>query len=303
MALVTTAHDIYRGTSGITLPKELSSEIWASATQESAIMRLAQRIDLPGSGVTIPVITADPSADWVVESAEKPVSNSTFSSKNMTPYKLAVIETFSMEFRRDLPALYRELVRRLPASIAKKFDATIFTGSAPGTGFDVLSSVTAQNIAATTSPATTVYGNLVSALTTLGTSGYNLNGWALAAQGEAVLLGATDTTGLPIFNNVSEAGIARVLGAPEYRAQAAYKAGAAGTPATPNTVGFAGDWSKARYGIVDGINIRISDQATVNDGSAQVNLWQRNMFAVMVEAELGFVADTSAFLKLTTPYA
>lgn len=303
MALVTTPHDIYRGTSGITLPKELSNEIWANAVQESAIMRLAQRIDLPGSGITIPVITADPSADWVAESAEKPVSNSTFSSKNMTPYKLAVIETFSMEFRRDLPALYRELVRRLPAAIGKKFDATVFNGTAPGTGFDVLTSVTAQNIAATSSPATTVYGNLVSALTTLGAAGYELNGWALAVQGEAVLLNAVDGNGYPIFNTVRDADVPTILGAREVRAQAAYKAGASGSPSTPNTVGFAGDWSKARYGIVDGINIRISDQATVNDGTAQVNLWQRNMFAVMVEAELGFVADTSAFLKLTTPYA
>lgn len=302
MALVTTAHDIYRGTSGITLPKELSDEIWAGAQDESAIMRLAQRIDLPGSGLTIPVITADPTADWVVESAEKPVSNSTFSSKNMTPYKLAVIETFSMEFRRDLPRLYAELVRRLPAAIAKKFDATVFGGTAPGTGFDVLTSVTAQNIAATANPATTVYGNLVSALTTLGAAGYELNGWALAVQGEALLLGAVDGNGLPIFNSTSEAGIGRILGANEYRAQQAYKAGTT-SPAVADVVGFAGDWSKARYGIVDGINVRISDQATVNDGTAQVNLWQRNMFAVMVEAEVGFVADTSAFLRLTQPHA
>ena len=293
MALVTTPHDIYRGTSGITLPKELSNEIWANAVQESAIMRLAQRIDLPGSGITIPVITADPSADWVAESAEKPVSNSTFSSKNMTPYKLAVIETFSMEFRRDLPALYRELVRRLPAAIGKKFDATVFNGTAPGTGFDVLTSVTAQNIAATSSPATTVYGNLVSALTTLGAAGYELNGWALAVQGEAVLLNAVDGNGLPIFNTVRDANVPTILGAREVRAQQAYKTG------TPAVVGFAGDWSKARYGIVDGINVRISDQATVNDGTAQVNLWQRNMFAVMVECELSFVADTAAFLRLT----
>ena len=300
MALVTTAHDIYRGTSGITLPKELSNEIWANAQSESAIMRLAQRIDLPGSGLTIPVITADPSADWVVESAEKPISNSTFSSKNMTPYKLAVIETFSMEFRRDLPALYNELVRRLPAAIAKKFDATVFNGTTPGTGFDVLTSVTAQNIAVTSNPATTVYGNLVSALTTLGANGYELNGWALAVQGEAIILNAVDGNGVPLFNTVSESGVGRILGAPEYRAQQAYKAGSSGGV---DVIGFAGDWSKARYGIVDGINIRISDQATVNDGSAQVNLWQRNMFAVMVEAEVGFVADTSAFLRLTQPHA
>lgn len=296
MALDTTAHDIYRGTSGITLPKELSSEIWASAQEQSAIMRLADRIDLPGAGLSIPVITGDPTADWVNEAAEKPVSNSTFTTKTMTPYKLAVIETFSMEFRRDLSTLYNELVRRLPGAISKKFDATVFNGTTPGTGFDVLTSVTAQNIEATSNPATTVYGNLVSALTTLGAAGYELNGWAMAVQGEALLLGATDTTGRPVFNTVSSDSIGTVLGAPEVRAQQTYKAGSSGGV---DVIGFAGDWSKARYGIVDGINIRISDQATVNDGSAQVNLWQRNMFAVMVEAEVGFVADISAFLRLT----
>ena len=78
------------------------------------------------------------------------------------------------------------------------------------------------------------------------------------------------------------------------KAKQAYVAG------SPATIGFAGDWTQARYGIVDGINIAISDQATINDGTNQINLWQRNMFAVRVEAEVGFVvADDDAFVKLT----
>ena len=155
--------------------------------------------------------------------------------------------------------------------------------------------------AATASPATTVYGNLVSALTALGAANYTLNGWALAVQGEAVLLNAVDGNGRPLFNSsVREDEVPTILGAREIRAQQAYKAGSSGGV---DVIGFAGDWTKARYGIVDGINIRISDQATVNDGTAQVNLWQRNMFAVMVEAEMGFVADTAAFLRLTQPHA
>ena len=49
-----------------------------------------------------------------------------------------------------------------------------------------------------------------------------------------------------------------------------------------------------------GINLAISDQATINTGTEQVNLWQRNMFAVRVEAEVGFVVrDAAAFVKLT----
>ena len=125
------AGDLKRGTSGVVLPAQVSSEIWASTQQASAVMAVSRQIALPGSGITIPLITGDSVAAWVNESAEKPVSHATLGNKSMTPYKLAVIETFSMEFRRDLP--------RLPGALAKKFDETVLAGTAPGSGFDVLS--------------------------------------------------------------------------------------------------------------------------------------------------------------------
>src|SRR5690606_29149633 len=100
------AGDLKRSTSGVVLPAQVSSEIWASTQETSAVMAVSRQISLPGSGITIPIVTGDSVAGWVAESAEKPVSHATVGSKNMPPYKLAVIETFSMEFRRDLPGLY-----------------------------------------------------------------------------------------------------------------------------------------------------------------------------------------------------
>lgn len=294
MAYSTTKIDENRASNSITLPVELSQEVWAKAVDESAIMQLAQRVNLPGRGQAMPVITGDVSADWIAESTEKHVSKATYSLKTMVPYKLAVIECFSDEFRRDLPALYAELVRRLPAAIAKKFDYTVFQGSAPGTGFDVLTNSTAVNIDATQQK--NVYQKLVGVIETLGADGYDLTGIAASAQAQAALLGAVDGQGRPLFLTDITAGngVGRVLGAPVVKAKQAYAAG------SPATLAFAGDWTQARYGIVDGINIAISDQATINDGTNQINLWQRNMFAVRVEAELGFVvADDDAFVKLT----
>ena len=291
MALATNPVDINRGTTGIQLPKELSAEIWANAQDESAVMRLAQQIALPGSGITIPVVTGDPAADWTAETAEKPVSESTFGFKQMTPYKIAVIELFSMEFRRDLPALYAELVRRLPASIGKKFDETVFGGTAPGSNFDVLSGSTAVAVGGTGT-----YGKLVTALETIAATDAELTGWVISPQAEALLLKATDGNNRPLFipNANDDRAIANLLGARVERSRRVYKAG------TPNVIGFAGDWAQARYGIVDGINLAISEEATVNTGTELVNTWQRNMFAVRVEAELGFVVkDAAAFVKLT----
>lgn len=291
MALATNPIDINRGTTGLVLPSQLSTEIWAGAQEESAVMRLAQPIALPGSGITIPVITGDAAANWVAETAEKPVSESTFATKQMTPYKLAVIELFSNEFRRDYDALYAELARRLPASIGKKFDETVFGGTAPGSNFDVLTASTAVAIGGTGT-----YGKLVTALETIATTDAELTGWAIAPQGEALLLKATDGNDRPLFipNANDDRAIANLLGAPVVRSRRVYKAG------TPNVIGFAGDWSQARYGIVDGINVAISEEATINTGTEQVNLWQRNMFALRVECEVGFVVrNAAAFVRLT----
>ena len=297
MAYSTTPVDLYRGSSNVAdiLPKQISDEIWAAAVEESAVMRLAQPIAMPGTGITVPIITGDASADWVAETAEKPVSEASLNKKVITPYKLAVIELFSNEFKRDLPRVYDELACRLPSSIGKKFDETVFAGVAPGTGFDVLTNCTAVNIQSTANSAT-VYTNLVSALSTVVAADYELTGWAMSPKADPILLGAVDGDGRPIFvQSANDGFIGSLLGAPVARSRRVYKQG------TSNDVlGFAGDWSKAFYGIVDGIKIAISEEATINDGTNQINLWQRNMFAIRVEAELGFAVESAnAFVKLT----
>ena len=292
MAYSTTKIDLNRGSNSMALPPELSREVWAAVEHESAVMQLAQRVNLPGRGQSIPVISADATATFIAESTEKHVSNATVSLKTMTPYKVACIELFSEEFIRDLDGLYEELVRRAPAAIAKAFDSTVFHGTAPGTGFDVLTSATAVGISDGVSQ--TTYGHLVSALETIATYG-NMNGIALAPQGKAIILGAVDQAGRPIFIDSARDGeIGRILGSRVVDASETYVSG------TPNVVGIAGDWTQARYGIVNGINISVSRDATVNDGTNQINLWQRNMVGIRVEAEVGFVVrQAGAFVRLT----
>jgi hypothetical protein len=89
-----------------------------------------------------------------------------------------------------------------------------------------------------------------------------------------------------------------ILGAKTVLSKGAYVEGA--QVSDPNTVGFVGDWSKAIYGVVNGVDISISDQATLDlGGGSSINLFQQNMFAVRAEIEIGFRADTSVFNKLT----
>ena len=278
----------YRG--DITLPAELGREILAKMQTESAVMTLARQIELPGRGVEIPVITADPEAAWVAETDPKPVSNPTLTSKLMSAYKLAVIVPFSNEFRRDAASLYDELVRRLPRALAQKFDATVIGGvTAPGTNFDTFASATAQDISGTGT-----YAALVAADGDIAANGGIMNGIALSPQGKSLLLGAVDGDNRPLFiNNVSEGAVPMVLGAKTVLSKGMYAAG------TPNIVGVAGDWTQAIYGTVEGLEIGYSADATLVSGGTTINLFQRNMFAVRAEIEVGFRADVSCFNLLT----
>ena len=141
------AIDINRGTSGVSLPKEVSTEIWSKVLENSAVMNLARRIELPGRGLEVQTITGEPTAAWVNETDEKTVSKHTLATKTITPYTIAVIVPFSNQFRRDKRALYEELVRRLPSALAKTFDNTAFGGTTkPGDNFDQLSGCSAFGI-------------------------------------------------------------------------------------------------------------------------------------------------------------
>lgn len=281
----------------IDLPVDVSSEILQKVQEDSAIMKLARRTALPGRGTSINVITSDPEAAWVGETEAKPVSNPGLATKVMQAYKLAVIVPFSNEFARDVASLYDALVERLPRALAQKFDATVFgNGSAPGSNFDTFGSVTAQAIGGTLT-----YGGLVAADGDIAAHGGIMNGIVLAPQGKTILLGAVDGDSRPLFiNNVSEGAVPVVLGAQTVQSKGAY---VAGTSPAPNVVGFAGDWTQAVYGTVEGVKIDYSSDASLVVGSGQsastINLFQQNMFAVRAEIEVGFRADTSVFNALT----
>ena len=286
----------------ISLPTDLAQEVLQKTRNASAVMQLARQIPLPGRGLTIPVITGDPTAAWVAETGKKPVSNPSLSQKIMQAYKLAVIVPFSDEFRRDLSALYDAIVERLPGALALKFDQTVIgNGDKPGENFDNFAGCTAQSIVPDTGY--TAYTGLVNAYTDIAAAGGALDGFGLSPAAKGLLLAATDGQGRPLFiNSAAEGAVPMVLGAKTVEGRGLYKAGAAGVgtaAGTPAIVGVAGDWTQAVWGTVEGVQVRFADQTGLTIGSDQVNLWEHNMFAVRAEIEVGFRADTNCFNLLT----
>lgn len=286
--------DISRATSGVNLPVQVASEIWGATTQASAVMQAARQIALPGSGVSIPIVTGDAAADWVAETEEKPVARPTLDNKTMTPYTLAVIVPFANQFRRDLPALYGELVRRLPSALGKKFDETVFgADSAPGSNFDTLA--TAPEL---TVDSTGTFADLAAVLNAIAAQDAELTHWIARPSLHGLLLTATDTLGRQFFisDPINQNAVGSMFGAPVLRTRASMVQ----STTEGDDQGIAGDFANsAVWGSVEGVQVSISDQATLNDGGTSLNLWQRNMFAVRAEIEVGFrVRDVNHFVRI-----
>lgn len=284
--------DINRTTAGVSLPNVVSNEIWGLTIKQSAFMQAARRISIPGSGVQIDMLTGVGDAAWVAETDEKPVGEATFSNKVLEAYMLALIIPFSNQFRRDKAALYREIVRVLPAELGRKFDSTVLGSiTKPGSNFDNLAA--AQQL---TVDATDTFGDLVAARAAIGTRPSH---WITSPAFENTLITAKDADGTrPFVPNYSEdPGVGRIFGAPVLGTDGKFLQSTTGG----DDLAVVGDFANyALWGSVEGIQYSESDQSSLTVGSDTIHLWQRNMFAVRFEIELAFgVRDLSKFARIT----
>lgn len=295
--------DINRGTTGVHLPPEVSQEIWQNVQDASVVMGLARKVPLEGAGTVFHEVLTDSTPEFVGETERKPVSNPTVGNKTLKPHKIAVVQTYSDEFRRDLPGLFNALVGRLPGALARTFDLAALHGvGAPAADFDDLSGSTEVSILNTTPGSVDAYAGFLNALAAVPT----LDAWALNALGQVTALSNRDTNGGSILNQnvLTNGSIGSVLGKPVFSSENAGQPGTEG--ASPAVLGVAGDWTKAVWGQVEAISVDISDNPVYgSDGTLITAGWQDNMIGVRAEIHVGFIADDTKFVRLTgeTPSA
>lgn len=303
--MANTALDVSRLTNGVILTPEMSSEIWTDSIKQSALTQLATRVNLPGKGVKWQTLNAPNAAEWVGETAEKPVVDPSFGSKTMIPYKLAQIITVSEEFTRDAANLWNAVQAQASEAIAQAIDKTFLAGTIPLPGADGVDTLAD---AQTVSVKNGKYVDFVKIATTVLDNNGDLNGIAITNKGLAKFLSAVDENGRPLMvpgvgsTELGSAFGARMIKSPwGYKeAVAASGSGASAVQAAPEVLGVAGDWTQAYYGTVQGIRIKMTDTATVKKGATTINLWQRNMIAFLVETEVGFIVrDKSKFVVIT----
>ena len=92
----------------------------------------------------------------------------------------------------------------------------------------------------------------------------------------------------PLTETAGPVRAGRLMGRPAFMGE--------GVAAT-TTVGYAGDWTQAAWGVVGGITYNVSTEATVTINGALTSLWEKNLVAIRAEAEYGWlVNDVDAFV-------
>lgn len=279
------------------LTREQSGPIFERAARSSVVQQLVREIPLGANGKSVPVVTGKMSAGWVAEGAQKPASKGSMSLKNIDPKKIAAIAVVSAEVVRSNPGDYMNAIRdQVGEAFGRAFDAAALHGTSSPFSTNIGSTTKAVTLGTATAANGGVHADIVSSLSLLTADGKRLNGFALDEVVEPLLLNAVDTTGRPLYIDtpLSETSAAvrpgRLLGRGSYLVNEI---------ASGDTVGFAGDWTQAAWGVVGGISYKVSTEATVTIDGELVSLFENNLVAVLAEAEYGFlVNDPESFVKL-----
>lgn len=271
------------------LPESVSADIWKDTYGQSIVQQLSKQVQVPAGGIAVQELTSAPKAEWVNETGEKPVGDAAFANRKIQPYKAALILPFSDEFRRDYTALYNAIVSDMPSALAELFDRTALgLEDAPGENFHSLADATEIKLDGAIEP-------FREARKTVGANKGTISGWYLSENAAIDLEAIEDKSGRPLLMNsyATDGQVGTIAGKPVIANNHI-------ADEASGVAGFAGDWAGSSvWGTVEGIKFKTSDQATLNIDGTQVNLWQRNMFAVLLEVEYAFgVRNPKRFVKL-----
>lgn len=298
------------------LPKELVGPIFDKAQETSLVLKMGQTIPVGYGDTVIPTTVKRPEVGQVGvgtsneqrEGGVKPLSGTAWDTRSFAPIKLATIVTVSEEFARTNPkGLYTQLQGDLAYAIGRGIDLAVFHGKSPLTGSALQGIDTANVIANTTNVKNLTAGNVYSGLI----DGYDLvsadsnnefDGWAVDPRYRSTLVreGAwRDNNGNidPARINLAARG-GDVLGLPAQFGRAV--GGDLGASTDSGIRVFGGDYSQLRYGFADQIRVKMTDTASISDGTNTYSMWQTNQLAILIEVTFGWVlGDKEAFVKFT----
>lgn len=310
-AKIETVDKILKATAGndAAFPKTVVKGIWDNVLKGSVAQQLAGSVPVSINGTAIPIPVGQPTAGIVAEGGLKPVATLASKVKTVTPVKAAVMILFSEETAKADPlGEYSRIQKALGEAIARAIDTAIIHGidATTGTAITGKESLVSTTKNTVIDPTQTAPGYLTKQLSAAYDSvvlddedeaEYGFDHFLFAPKFRSSLVNALDAQGRPLYQSSPDitAKFGTVMGVPTTysRAVSGYEKAKTGAA---KLLGVGGDFKDAlRLGFVETITYR---KATERAGG--VDLFDRNMGAILAEAQFGWVLrDPKAFTKIT----
>nr|DAX19501.1 MAG TPA: major capsid protein [Caudoviricetes sp.] len=292
------------------IPKPLATEIMTKAYGDSLIGRLVGNVPMPITGGAMAFQVGEPIAGVVAEGGMKPVIKSKVATKLARPIKVAAIMYWSKEARQANPLGYMAMFKQSGTdAVRRAIDLAILHGKDGVTGAVIpgVEYVAQTNKSVELDTATADKGGLAGDIL----AGYQLvtdaegdvTGFAADPKIRVKLLGARYANGLPIFSGDATHGgvnladpMPDLMGLPVGFSKAV--GGKMGVLEDSKIRLIGGDFeNNMKFGYVENITYRKTDTGVINDGGTQVNLFQQNMEAYLIEAQFGWaIRDVNDFV-------
>lgn len=271
------------------IPKEEGTLVLKEFMKQSAVTQLAKYEPMTKPKKKFTYLASGPGAYWVGEGEKIQTSKATWLTAEMTTKKLGVIIPVSKEFLKySVKDFFAQIRPAIAEAFAIKFDqAALFGTDSPfAAGVSVFERATTANNTLEIESLGNLYDEMNGLLALVEENDKDVNGFTTTKRFRQRLRGTKDANGLPIFNDATAGVTSQALGMP---------IGYVDSKSWDYTKALlmAADWDMARYGILQGMEYKISEDATlttINDENGDpINLFERDMFALRVTQQVGFM--------------
>lgn len=284
------------------IPTEQGTLVLKDFLQGSAVMQLAQYEPMSKPKKEFTYLAEGPGAYWVGEAERIQTSKAQWLTATMETKKLGVILPVSKEFLRySVSDFFNQMRPAIAEAFYTKFDqAALFGNGSPyAAGTSVFEKITASGNTVEEGSTANLYSDLNALMALVEDGDNDPNGFATVRKYRQKLRGAVDANNQPIFNTVNQGAANQLLGLP-----VGYIDGRSFDYDKAHVL--TGDWKYARYGVLQDIEYKISEDATistiVDEGGEPINLFERDMFALRATMHVGFMTlKEDAFAALTPP--
>lgn len=279
------------------LPDDVAADIIANATQKSAALTMFRHQKMGTRIYRMPVLATKPVAYWVNgDTGLKQTTNMAWANKFLTAEEIAVIVPISENLLDDIKVGIWDLAKpEIEEAIGVALDLAVFFGinkPASWPSAIVTAAVAAGNTVTQGTSAIDVADDINNVMAAVEADGYMVNGFWIRQDVRALLRGLRDSQKQFLFLP-NEPGVSntRFTGTLFNERAVTSMSGVYETQTGANQVKLiAGDWTQAILGVRQDIQIKMLDQAVLQDSEGNIifNLAQQDMVAMRVTARFGF---------------